>query len=73
MDMYVRLWDDLKKIEGDNPTIGIILCADKDDTVVKYSVLNDSTQLFASKYRLYLPDEKELIREIEREKQRFKN
>ena len=69
MDMYVRLWDDLKKIEGDNPTIGIILCSDKDETVVKYSVLNENKQLFASKYRLYLPDEKQLIDEIEREKQ----
>lgn len=73
MDMYVRLWDDLKKIEGDNPTIGIILCSDKDETIVKYSVLNENKQLFASKYRLFLPDEKQLIEEIEREKQRFES
>lgn len=68
MDMYVRLFEDLKKLPGDNPTIGIILCSDKDETIVKYSVLSENKQLFASRYRLYLPDEKELIREIELEK-----
>jgi hypothetical protein len=52
----------------DNPTIGILLCADKDETVVKYSVLKENDQLFASKYLFYLPTEKELIAEIEREK-----
>ncbi|EDN69237.1 protein containing DUF1016 [Beggiatoa sp. PS] len=67
MDMYVRLFDDLKRQVDDNPSIGIILCADKDDTVVKYSVLKDSEQLFASKYRLVLPTEEELIVELERE------
>jgi predicted nuclease of restriction endonuclease-like (RecB) superfamily len=67
MDMYVRMFDDLKRIEGDNPTIGIILCRDKEETVVKYSVLKDSEQLFASKYRLVLPSEEELEAEIERE------
>lgn len=72
MDMYVRLFEDLKKVPGDNPTIGIILCSDKDDTIVKYSVLHESRHLFASKYRLYLPDEKELIREINLEKERLK-
>lgn len=71
MDMYVRLFEDLKKIEGDNPTIGIILCSDKDETIVKYSVLKDSENIFASSYRLCLPDEKTLIAEIEREKQMF--
>jgi len=69
MDMYVRMFDDLKKSPDDNPTIGIILCADKDETVIKYSVLNGNDQLFASKYRTYLPSEKELIAEIEKEKQ----
>ncbi len=68
MDMYVRMFDDLKRTEGDNPTIGIILCTEKDQTVVRYSILNDSEQLFATKYRLYLPTEEELIAEIEREK-----
>lgn len=58
------------KIKGknDNPTIGIILCTEKDETVVKYSVLKGSKKLFASKYKLYLPSEKELQEELEREK-----
>jgi predicted nuclease of restriction endonuclease-like (RecB) superfamily len=68
MDMYVRLYEDKYKSPDDNPTIGIILCTDKDETVVKYSVLKENKQLFASKYKLYLPTEKELIDEIEREK-----
>lgn len=67
MDMYVRMFDDLKRSEDDNPTIGIILCSDKEDTVVRYSVLKDSEQLFASKYRLVLPTEEELKAELERE------
>lgn len=65
MDMYIRMFDDLKRGEGDNPTIGILLCADKDETIVKYSVLNDSKQIFASKYLPYMPTEEELKREIE--------
>lgn len=69
MDMYVRLFEDRVKSEEDNPTIGIILCTEKDETVVRYSVLNDSNQLFASRYKLYLPSEQELIEEIEREKE----
>jgi predicted nuclease of restriction endonuclease-like (RecB) superfamily len=68
MDMYRRLFDDLKKPEGDNPTIGIILCTEKSETVVKYSVINDNPRLFATKYMPYLPTEAELIAEIEREK-----
>lgn len=68
MDMYVRLFEDKMRGQDDNPTIGIILCAEKDDTVVKYSVLNDNKKLFASKYKLYLPSEKELKEELEREK-----
>lgn len=68
MDMYIRMFDDLKKQDDDNPTIGIILCTEKDETVVKYSILNDSKQLFATKYMLYLPTEEELIAEVEREK-----
>jgi hypothetical protein len=62
------MFDDLKKQENDNPTIGIILCAEKDETVVKYSILKDNKQLFATKYMPYLPTEAELIAEIEREK-----
>lgn len=54
--------------EDDNPTVGIILCTEKDHTVVKYSVLNESRQLFASKYMLYLPTEEELRKELERER-----
>jgi predicted nuclease of restriction endonuclease-like (RecB) superfamily len=68
MDMYVRLYEDTIKGEDDNPTIGIILCTEKDHTVVKYSVLNENRRLFASKYKLYLPTEEELAREVEREK-----
>ena len=69
MDMYVRMFDDLKRGTDDNPTVGIILCNSKDATVVKYSVLKDSEQIFAAKYRLILPSEEELKAEIEREKQ----
>lgn len=71
MDMYIRMYDDLKKQANDNPTIGIILCAEKDETVVKYSILNDSNQLFATKYMPYLPTEQELIAEIEHQKLLF--
>ena len=71
MDMYIRLYDDLKRTEGDNPTIGIILCTNKDETIAKYSVLKDSEQIFASKYRLILPSEEELQAELEREKRLF--
>lgn len=68
MDMYIRMYDDLKRNEGDNPTIGIVLCSDTDEDVAKYSVLNGNEQLFASKYKLYLPSEEELRREIETQK-----
>lgn len=68
MDMYVRMFDDLQRGDDDNPTVGIILCTEKDETIVKYSVLEESRQLFASKYLLYLPNEEELRIELEREK-----
>ncbi len=68
MDMYVRLFEDKMKQLGDNPTIGIILCTEKDETIVKYSVLKENKKLFASKYKLYLPSEEELKQELEREK-----
>jgi predicted nuclease of restriction endonuclease-like (RecB) superfamily len=68
MDSYVRMFDDKYIAEGDNPTIGLILCAKKNKTIARYSVLNDSKQLFASKYMLYLPTEEELRRELERER-----
>lgn len=69
-DPYVLEFLDIKEKE-DNPTIGIILCSDKKDTIVKYSVLNDNKNLFASKYQLYLPTEKELALEIEKQKAEF--
>jgi predicted nuclease of restriction endonuclease-like (RecB) superfamily len=71
MDMYVRMFDDLERSKTDNPTIGVILCTSKDSTIVKYSVLKDNEQLFATKYRSCLPSEQELISEIERNKQIF--
>ena len=72
LDMYVRMYDDLKKQENDNPTIGLLLCTETDRTIIKYSVLNDNKNLFASKYVNYLPSEEELINEIERQKVLFK-
>ena len=73
LDMYVRMYDDLKKQENDNPTIGLLLCTDTDRTIIKYSVLNDNKNLFASKYINYLPSEEELINEIERQKTLFES
>ena len=73
MDFYVRYYDNEIKAEDDNPTIGIILCSDKKDTIVKYSVLNDNKNLFASKYQLYLPTEEELAREIQKQKEEFED
>lgn len=71
IDMYVRMYDDLKRNEGDNPTIGILLCSEKDETIVKYSVLNDKNNLFASKYLLYLPSEDQLKELIDQDKIRL--
>jgi len=71
IDMYVRMYDDLKLNEGDNPTIGILLCSEKDETIVKYSILNDKDNLFASKYLLYLPKEEELKHIIDQDRIRF--
>ncbi len=68
MDMYVRMMDDLKRSSDDNPTVGIILCAQKDASVVRYSVLHENEQMFASRYRLVLPSEEELRKELERER-----
>ena len=73
MDMYVRMFDELKRGKDDNPTLGIILCADKDETLVKYSVLNESKQIFASKYKTILPTEGELTSFIERENRRLEH
>lgn len=71
LDMYVRMYDDLKKGESDNPTIGILLCTETDKTIAHYSVLKENKQLFASKYMNVLPTEEELRREIERQKEVF--
>ncbi|MEI6716040.1 MAG: PDDEXK nuclease domain-containing protein [Verrucomicrobiota bacterium] len=68
MDMYVRMFDDLKRGQDDNPTLGLILCTDKDETIVQYSVLKGSEQIFASKYRTVLPTEAELVAELQRER-----
>lgn len=68
MDFYVRFFEDQVRQESDNPTIGLILCAEKDRTIVKYSLLNESKQIFASKYKLYMPTVKELEQEITRER-----
>lgn len=71
MDMYIRMYDELKRSEGDNPTIGIVLCADTDEDIAKYSILHGNEQLFATKYKLYLPTEEELRAEIETQKTMF--
>jgi len=68
LDMYVRMYDDLKRQSDDNPSIGLLLCTETDSILAKYSVLNDNKQLFASKYMQYLPTEEELIKEIEQQK-----
>jgi len=71
MDMYIRMYDELKRSEGDNPTIGIVLCSDTDEDIARYSILHGNEQLFATKYKLYLPTEDELRAEIETQKAMF--
>lgn len=71
MDMYIRMYDELKRGEGDNPTLGIVLCTETDEDIAKYSILKGNEQLFASKYKLYLPSEEELRAEIESQKTIF--
>ena len=71
MDMYVRMYDQLKRGEDDNPTLGILLCSDTDSDIAKYSVLHGNEQLFATKYRLCLPSDEELRKEIETQKRIF--
>ena len=71
MDMYIRMYDELKRSEGDNPTIGIVLCSDTDDDIARYFVMHGNEQLFASKYKLYLPTKEELKAEIESQKAIF--
>ena len=69
--MYICMYDELKRSEGDNPTIGIVLCFDTDEDIARYSVMHGNEQLFASKYKLYLPTEEELKAEIETQKAMF--
>ena len=71
MDMYVRMYDDLRKRPDDNPTLGIVLCSETDEDIARYSVLHGNEQLFASKYRLCLPTEEQLRAEIEAQKEIF--
>ena len=68
MDGYVRMFDDQCTTEGDNHTVGLILCAEKNEAVAKYSVLSEGRQIFAAKYLQYLPAEEELQRELQRER-----
>lgn len=68
MDMYVRMYDKLKRGKGDNPTIGILICADTDDSIARYSVLHKNNRLFAAKYKTYMPTDEELRAEIETQK-----
>ncbi len=72
MDMYVRMYDEQKRTEGDNPTIGILLCSETSQDIARFSILHDSKQLFASKYLTYLPTEQQLKEEIEKQKEIFR-
>lgn len=72
MDMYVRMYDEMKRTEGDNPTIGIVLCSETDESIARYSILKGNEQLFATKYKLYLPTEEQLRKEIERQKEFYR-
>lgn len=72
MDMYVRMYDEMKRTEGDNPTIGILLCSETSQDIARFSILHDSKQLFASKYLTYLPTEQQLKEEIEKQKELFR-
>ena len=71
MDMYIRMYDELKKSPDDNPTLGIVLCSETEEDIARYSILHGNEQLFASKYKLYLPTEEELREEIEAQKAVF--
>lgn len=71
MDMYIRMYDELKCSESDNPTIGLLLCSETSKDLARYSILKDSKQLYAAKYLTYLPTKEELIAEIERQKEIF--
>lgn len=72
MDMYRRMYDELKRTEGDNPTVGIVLCSETDEDIARFSILKGNEKLFASKYKCYMPTEAEIKAEIERQKELFK-
>lgn len=72
MDMYVRMYDELNRTEGDNPTIDIVLCSETSKDIARYSILKGNEQLFAAKYKTYLPTEEQLRTEIERQKELYK-
>ena len=72
MDMYVRMYDELKRTDGDNPTIGLILCSQTSDDMARYSMLKESSRLFQAKYLTFLPTKEELTNEIERQKMIFR-
>lgn len=71
MDMYIRMYDNLKCTDGDNPTIGLLLCSETSKDLARYSILHDNAQLFATKYLTYLPKREDLIAEIEQQKEFF--
>lgn len=71
IDMYVRMYDDLKCKEGDNPTLGILLCSETDEDIARYSILHDNDILFMSKYLTYLPSKEQLKAEIDHQKEIF--
>ena len=71
IDMYVRMYDDLKRKDGDNPSIGILLCSETDEDIARYSILHDNDRLFMSKYLTYLPTKEQLKTDIDRQKEIF--
>ncbi len=71
MDMYIRMYDELKCTEGDNPTIGLLLCSETSKDLARYSILKDSKQIYAAKYLTYLPTKEQLAAEINKQKEIF--
>ncbi|MNY67606.1 hypothetical protein D3C86_2052250 [compost metagenome] len=71
--MYVNYYDRIEKLSHENPTIGILLCADKNDAVVKFTLPDEQKQIIASQYKLYLPTEKQLLDEVSKEMENFQN
>ena len=72
MDMYVRMYDNLKRTEGDHPTVGLILCSETSEDMARYSILNDSNHIYQAKYLTFLPSKEQLAKEIERQKELFR-